>query len=274
MVETWIGRAISLPFADFFDSIDFYEKCKLENENLYRGYIDPSIISAESGFNIYYALKNCIENNEFDGLDKTNDINDIVIYYKNLYFLGKICFLTEQYLQAQKFKHPLCAHYNPRSNTHVVHPGLGRIEVCRLLNLSKIYSFYFNTTGKPLSKIGILNERNLEKVDLRNLLENEPLKFAVRFTFDHGTIIPQVMYKDEDREIMYQYIKEFKNKIDQLKFRINYNIDFFKNFICDDASININLSTCFSKLDIARAFVFSIIGHNYKSENITVEVNN
>jgi len=266
----WIGRDIKFLDKDMDYILDLYDQCLHPNEFLYRGYLDISLIDGRfSSFNV---IKNVIQSQEYKLEEFTVEDHKLSIRHNDLYFLGKICYLTKKYIEDKKFNHPITVYFNPRIEKSVVHPGIGRLEVYKLLKINSIYCLYFNTGGSNLESIGIANRDSFEKITLRNLA-NEESPFMLCYSLDHGSLIPQIHFTNFEREYIYDYVKNVGSLVQNLKIKTNIHIDFLEPLI-DNDNYNIELIflNSFTELDVARSIIFSIIGHNYQSDNLIVKV--
>jgi hypothetical protein len=93
------------------------------------------------------------------------------------------------------------------------------------------------------------------------------------YSLDHGSLIPQIHFTNSERENIYDYVKNIGSLVRNLKIKSNVPIDFLEPFI-DNDNYNVELifSNSFTELDIARSIIFSLIAHNYQSENLIVKV--
>ena len=266
----WIGRDIKFLDKDTDYKLDLYDQCLLPKESLYRGYIDISLLDGR--FSTFNLIKNVMRGQDYKLEKFTVEDHKIATTHKDLYFLGKICYLTKKYIEDKKFNHPVTIYFNPRLEKNVVHPGIGRMEVYKLLNINSIYCLYFNTGGVWLESVGIINHANFEKITLRSLIaENKP--FMLCYTLDHGSLIPQIHFSDPERENRYDYVKNIGSIIRNLKIKTNVHIDFLEPFIDNnDFTTELIFLNSFTELDVARSIIFSIIGHNYQSDNLIVKV--
>jgi hypothetical protein len=261
----WIGRDV-LFNKDIEYKLDLFENCLLSSESLFEGYLDISLI--ESRFSSYNMVKHVFKTKEYELL---NDINDskLSTKFKDLYFLGKICYLAKKYIAESKFNHPITVYFNPRIEKNIAHPGIGRLEVHKLLGANAVKCLYFNTGGVDMESIGI---RNFKKITLRQLVEEAP-PFLLVYSLDHGSLIPQIHFVDDEKDQRYSTVKDLTSQIKNLKIKTNLEIDFLEEFV-DDANYTAELifSKSFTELDIARSIIFSLIGHDYQSENLTVTI--
>ena len=269
--NSWIGRDIKFQNKDRDYKLDLYEQCLLPNESLYRGYLDISLI--ESRFSTFNVIKNVILSQDYTLEEFAVDNNKLSIKHHDLYFLGKICYLTKKYIEDKKFNHPITVYFNPRIEKNIVHPGIGRLEVYKILNINSVHCLYFNTGGSSLESIGIANRDNFEKITLRELLAEE-VPFMLCYSLDHGSLIPQIHFENFEKEDIYNYVKNIGSLVRNLKIKTNIHIDFLEPFI-DNDNYNIELifSNSFTELDIARSIIFSLIKHNYQSDNLIIKVN-
>ena len=267
----WIGRDIKFLNKDLDYKLDLYEQCLRPNEFLYRGYLDISLIDGRfSSFNV---IKNVIQSQEYKLEEFTVEDHKLSIRHNDLYFLGKICYLTKKYIEDKKFNHPITVYFNPRIEKSVVHPGIGRLEVYKLLKINSIYCLYFNTGGSCLESIGIANRDSFEKITLKTLVEEES-PFMLCYSLDHGSLIPQIHFTNFEKENIYYYVKNVGSLLRNLKIKTNVHIDFLEPFIdSDNYNVELIFLNSFTDLDIARSIIFSLIAHNYQSENLIVKVN-
>lgn len=262
----WIGRDILFLNKDIEYKLDLFENCLLPSESLFEGYLDISLI--ESRFSSYSMLKNVFKNKEYELLDNVDD-SKLSTKFKDLYFLGKICYLSKKYIVESKFNHPITVYFNPRIEKNIAHPGIGRLEVHKLLGANAVKCLYFNTGGVDMESIGI---RNFKKITLRQLVEDAS-PFLLGYSLDHGALIPQIHFVDDERDQRYSTVKNLASQIKKLRIKTNIQIDFLEEFV-DNANYTAELifSKSFTELDIARSIIFSLIEHNYQSENLTVTI--
>jgi len=264
--DRWIGTHSSLVNKTFEYKADLFNNCRMPNENLYIGNLDISLI--DSQYNLFPSLKNIFDSKLYELLKDCKSIDDL---QKNnvLYFFTKICYLSEVFKLKKQFNHPIMVYYNPRTGKNICHPGLGRLEVQRLFNCSSIHCFFYNTRAVGLETIGIINTQNFKKINLIEIL-NLGHEFLLGFSFDHGSIIPQIHFHDKEILSRFFYINQIYEKIKNLKIKSNIDIPFLKTFYHINHNVEFVFNQSYSERDIARAVIFSIIGHNYCSENLKI----
>lgn len=267
----WIGRDILYLDKTEEYRVDLYKNSLVPNENLYTGNINLSLI--ESRFSTYRLIKTVFENEEYKVLNCDNiDWNKFHLKHKDLYFLGKICFLLKEFITTKNFIHPITLYFNPRISKIICHPGIGRLEVYKLLDVKNIPCVFFNTNGVSLEDIGIVNNDNFSIVTLEDIRKKHD--YLLGFSMDHGSLIPQIHFVDNSRQSRINYIKKLHQKISNLRIKSNIKIPFIHSFLHDDYNVEFNFKGAYTEIDIARAIILAITEYNYDSDTLQVKIKN
>lgn len=182
----------------------------------------------------------------------------------------KLVWLTEMYL-SNNMKYPMGAHWNPRSNFVIVHPGGSRNVIYRLFHSGSIEVIFFNTNGVNFdwtTKDAIVTVEDLEKK------YNQQIEFVV--TSDHGTLIPHLHF---DPRSIDQNIVNYHKSINELlnnEIYVNYSFDekFSKIPVSNnsEAKIRIYFKTSPTLEDQFRAIIlFPIRKSRIEFGNILIE---
>ena len=104
-------------------------------------------------------------------------------------YIKNVWLACEWFDNGNKFKYPICCHYNPRFGKSPVHPGGARNKVIRAFGHPgmMIETYFFNTRGYDSSW-----RRNMKPVDLQSWKDKD---ISLGLSPDHGTLIPHVMQK-------------------------------------------------------------------------------
>ena len=185
----------------YFNSLDItkYQKFSLVlkhwpslNENLWFGKIDFSHFHNDSSqirCLITDLLKDYKAVPNLD--DPSNPANQI----------SKICYLLPEYLKSKSFRDPFCAHYNPRINEHIIHPGGTRQSILNLFHKGPIETYYFNTGGNYFEflhgcqQVNVFEffEQSLEEPSEALMLGKGQANYVMDIIPDHGTFIPHIL---------------------------------------------------------------------------------
>jgi hypothetical protein len=120
-----------------------------------------------------------------------------------------------------------------------------------------------------LEDIGIINKDTFEKTSL-DQIKSKGYNFLLAFTFDHGSIIPQIHFDSNDLDDRVSYARTLPQKILNLKIKSNLQFPFLKPFYNDNYNVEINFSNGYTVKDLIRSIIFPLIKHDYISDNVRI----
>lgn len=186
-----------------------------ENEKLSIGHIPDEFIY-RNPFEISHYL-NLFETNKY--LEAVTDDN-----YGEFGF-SKLLGLYNHFLKDGEFKGMCSAHYNPRIQKVVIHPGSTRELILKMFSNQLIEYIFFNTNGVTFSF-----SPNLTAIEPIQKLHSMGYTLG-SLTPDHGSLIPHPKPTYElDNQYDERYEVEMYN--DKIK-NIIYNNKIYKNFECN-----------------------------------------
>lgn len=272
MFKEWIGRNITFNNRDKEYSFELFENSILPNERIYEGILDIDLV--EASFSSYDLLRSVFTNRQFSNLSDldTLDYKQFIRKYHELYFLGKLCYLLNDYLKTNSFKYPISIFYNPRTGKNNVHPGIGRTAIHKLLSISAIRCYYFNTGGIQLKDVGIMNFGSFVPTTLREIHHKSDGRLLPRFTLDHGSMIPQLTFDNdqEERETRTQFAKNIIKSLPDFNFDTNINLDFGHEHINPLSKTKIIFNNFYTQQDIARGIIFALLGQSRIFDNVRI----
>lgn len=195
---------------EFWPAGKYLEMCDLKHwrdgENLWYGTMPMGCLEANVSESVWDRIDSFFRNNYHNTLPRdykapfmTTDLPDLGI--ENI---AKLTWLCEEFLDSDlKFNNPLCAHYDPRHNDNIIHPG-GMRKALLKLYLGKsdpVDTYYFNTGGfwdpDTMSNLEIISER--DAYDL-HFSDDQGYNPGIRgcLVADHGTMIPHLMVGSRD----------------------------------------------------------------------------
>lgn len=248
------------------ERIEFFYKYKRPTENLYIGNIDPAHLALRPMSDMYDQFYKYFQRQQY--LDETvpGDIN------KRLF--PKVCWLVDSLFKTG-FKYPVMAHYNPRTQTNVVHPGSIRSRVVNLFQQnSSIKCLYFNTGGVEFDFIKDL--RIFEKDELISYVDNMEIEMIA----DHGSIIPHINLDVTSVHVNIKKWHEFVyRRLISPTFTINLTagIDLLAPWYADDDNADIEIhidksvnSAMYVEM-VCKAMILAVVGKSYSSDLLTVK---
>ena len=241
-----------------------------KNENLWIGKIPFEIISTDyEDFVLTYLSKYFQEKKYLLEIEKikVDSGQELIIE-----LVCKTAYLVNEYLNNGNFNDPLCTHYNPRLDKHVIHPGGTRQIVLDLFHRGEINSFYFNTRGYEFDFM-----KNLKLCNLKDYAKHDD--FYMSLVPDHGSLIPHILRRNgvkKNPENMIKAHNYIKSRLVDPNFKIfcNKNIDFLKPWKTSSKQ-NANVKIYFrdsnpSTKNIIKAVYLFLAGRNYKNKHIQV----
>jgi hypothetical protein len=257
----------TIPVFGTEERVDFFYKYKRSTENLYIGQVRARHLALRTSSDVMPRINDYLLQEQF--LDETVP-DDIT---KRL--LPKICWLVDSSFKIG-FIQPILAHYNPRIQKNVVHPGSIRSIIIRLFHQnSNINCMYFNTGGVDFDFMKSL--QIITKDKLLSYKEN----IEIELVADHGSIIPHI---NLDIQAVKPNIKRWQEfvyrRLTSPTFTIccNHDIPILRPWYVDNvenANIEIIIDTpqvneVYDDI-ICKAVILSIIGKSYSSPSITVK---
>jgi len=244
-------------------------------EQLWTGHLPYDSFCFQDDGSIWQCIFNYFINECY--LESHTNISDDDISVTNywLEILPKMLWLAKEWHRDRTFREPVMAHWNPRIQKNVIHPGMTRSSVIRMFpfRCKQIPVIYFNTGGGLTDQFASM----LEPAGITDLFKT---KWNTQtFVFDHGSIIPHF---SKDLPITANFKKVFHKKvIKRLRdFRIFTNTkslvfnDPLEKWIVRDPS-KANVSVVFvdaepSRLTQAAALVCALLNMNYKDDKVEV----
>jgi hypothetical protein len=257
----------SIPVYGSKERIEFFYKYKRPTENLYIGNIDLEHLALRPVSDFYDRFYNYFHRQQY--LDETV-AGDIT---KRLF--PKICWLADSLFKTG-FKYPVMTHYNPRTQTNVVHPGSIRSRVANLFQQnSTINCLYFNTGGVDFDFIKSL--RVFKQDELLNHIDN----IEIELVADHGSIIPHINLDVTSVQVNVKRWQEFVyRRLTSPTFTINRTagIDLLSPWYvdCENTDIEIRIDEAITlnrkvyNEVVCTAMILAVIGKSYSSELLTV----
>jgi len=201
--------------------------------------------------------------------------DDITVNNYWLEILPKILWLCEEWLTKKQFVEPLMAHWNPRIQKNVVHPGMSRASVMHLFpqGLTEFSVVYFNTGGGY--------DRNtmnkLRKITIDDLIDDG--WNTMTFVADHESLIPHF---SKNIEANANYKKDYHRKIierlSSMSIETNTKDTIFTDPLSAWIKRNGNVQIIFTDqepgpLAQARALLCALLGKTYTDHEVKVSCN-
>ena len=169
----------------------------------------------------------------------TEDLPDVAI--ENI---SKLAWLCDEFLDNhKKYDNPLCAHYDPRQQDNIVHPGGMRKVLLKLYcdPSHNVETYYFNTGGfydpDTMGDLRIVTESEAQELHFNN----DNLGIRGCLVADHGTLIPHLMVGskvilDRQQEFLTRILKNVKNPDFKVfvNFEYPYHMHSYLDFLSSD----------------------------------------
>jgi len=240
-------------------SFNILKEFKLDSENLYITKIPNNIIN-------YNSINNILE-----------VVN--LFFYKNRYLkeytpeyhysFSKKCFMVNEYLNSdKKFRSHIGAHFQPRLEKVVLHPGSNRYFVLDLFDDDSHEFIFWNTNGIKFNWMG----ENIIPMDTEHRLFKE---YFFGLTPDHGSLIPHFCNRKDGpmREESIDYFKTVQNVIKNLKLYINSNKGVILPFkVHDKENANVICTLKNKKVKTFYKALFIIFSNNsYEDDDVYIK---
>lgn len=253
----------TIPVYGTTERIDFFYKYKRATENLYLGDIDKNHIVLKNSDPLLDTIKKYFRSKHYLKEILPSDLTSRVF--------PKVCWLVDSFFK-HGFRHPLSAHYNPRIQQHVVHPGSIRNHVIKLFHSApNIECLYFNTGGSEFDFM-----KNMRVFGKDELLTHKDA-IEIELVADHGSIIPHInldVVSVKPNIEKWQYF--IYRRLMSSSFSIFSNIDILKPWYASEQDANIQIYikneqqvTDWSAL-ISKAVILAMIGRSYDSETLSI----
>lgn len=236
-----------------------FQNYKHPNEDLYFGTINLDNFNLPSFEYIYSDIENYIN----VGIDMNLDLDNITTTSLGwqLDSFIKLCWLTEEHLN-NRLSNPLGAHYNPRLEKNIIHPGGSRQKILKLWDVEKFQFYYFNTTGIQFDWMSELK------------IVNVPAVCYFVLVADHGSLIPHVHFDQPliTRNVP-RYHEVIRKRIKQMKLSVkNSSYDFLEKFDNEEKTnpVIINFNEEPSLQNKIKAFILACLGYSVESQNFTI----
>lgn len=248
-----------------------YETFLRPGENVYFGPVPKSALKFDRDQDITsimskFFVKKLYKRKEYNVRDTSHEN----VEFKD--FL-KLCWLTQQYFTVG-FKSYFGAHYNPRTQQNVIHPGGGRNIVYKLFdNNDYITMFYFNTLEQQWPWLSDMYPLSFDKLT--------EMGYGVQFVADHSSLIPHIFWvKDETipttSEGVGKYQIWFKKRLSQLKIYSNCELpEYLSCFVVKhvNESNQIIEFKNYSEISLFKALLIAINRIDYCCNDFTVVYN-
>ena len=258
----------SIPISGTDNRIDFFYQYKRSTENLYLGSIDKKHLLLKRSNDLLSSIESYITS----GQHATKDIGDT--FGKRLF--PKVCWLADSFLK-NGFRYPVSAHYNPRLQTNVIHPGSVRNHIIKLFHQeSTVKCLYFNTGGVEFKYIDSL--KIFTKEDLSKYKDVMHLELVA----DHTSIIPHINlnpYSVEPNIVKWQEFIHHRLISPTFSITINDNkkINILSSW-CVNSNANIEITIGNVIQDdltdvICKAIILAVLGKSCETPELTVKHN-
>lgn len=208
------------------------------DSNLYFGLIPKKFLSFPPLEELYTTLLSFTKQTDKNIYNSQGIRNEIVFSWI------KCCWLSSEFIKGGlKFRSPLCAHYNPRLNKAIIHPGGQRSKIIDLFcSKEKTPCFWFDTLG--ITKNDGYNElyEDMQLIPNNDIdrFFNELPDFTYNLIPEHGTFIPHIaegLQNDWDKSVI-DWIPTYEKNISSLKYYSNKEITlgngYFDQFIASE----------------------------------------
>jgi hypothetical protein len=258
----------SIPVFGIEERINFFYKYKRTNENLYLGKINKDNLLLKPSDSLLRSVEPYFVKKQF------LDPRIVTDFSKRLF--PKVCWLTDSFFK-NGFKYPISAHYNPRIEKNVIHPGSIRNHVIKLFQTTDdVNCLYFNSGGVSFDFMNTL----------RVVEQDELIKFKddiqIELVADHASIIPHINldYKSVAPNIV-RWQEFIYRRLTSPTFTMscNANINMFVPwFTTEDKSyINVTINEPLSKKTkpvqddiICKIAILSILGRSYQCDDFKI----
>jgi hypothetical protein len=245
-------------------ALDLVSYCWHPGENLYQGYIPKEKLTFSGCREVYNDLQNYINNSKWN-VDVSTVPKWDADFDNELENWVKFVWLTAEYL-TKGFRNPVGAHYNPRLDKNVIHPGGCRQHVLDLFHKGSISAIYFNTGGvKPIWL------HKLEKVSITSLLDQG---WDFNLVADHSSLIPHLL-KDLESIVIGKkqtHIKIQENLSD-LSFISNEKVDILAKWQIKDkrkARFRLNMIGSNHTKNVVKAAACMLNDYNFSDDDIQI----
>jgi hypothetical protein len=172
-----------------WELVDLYTRAWAQrNENAWYGYIPKTALYFDDPLSV---TKQTLDN-YFSGHRYQKHPDEILEYDRgedsSTEYFAKLVWLTHDYFRYNGFQTPICAHYNPRLDCNVIHPGGSRNQILNLFGDDKLEAMYFNTGGVEPPWLA-----DMKKIDIADFMLNRG--WAAGAVPDHGSLIPHFVKK-------------------------------------------------------------------------------
>jgi len=244
-----------------------------QGEHLWKGKLPKNVLLFDDNNEIINDIDVFFRNEKYTAtIDDTYVWNDCIDH--ELENLIKLCWLTNEYV-TNGFDNPVGAHWNPRLQANVIHPGGCRNKVIKLFHEGPVDVIYFNTGGFYVAWM-----KDLEYQDLSELLDTGWVCGCVP---DHGSLIPHPMLEQSVFDIgpnIETWFYRISKKLNDSTFKIYFNrllnsdFDYFKKFVTKDIQES-KISVQFKKtipetIDVYKSIILSLAEVDYENEAFKV----
>lgn len=159
-------------------------------------------------------------------ITSTGPVNEIDAFFRNpneehQRIMTKLSWLASDFFN-KGFQTYFGAHYNPRIQRNVYHPGGGRFLIHRWFDPSDtIKMFYFNTLGQQYPWL-----KSMQKLQYQDIID---MNYDITWIADHTTFIPHLFYDGTDAPLITsqgieRFTDTFQQRFKQFKFQTNCKV--------------------------------------------------
>jgi len=244
------------------EAIEIANKTWRDGEKLYLGKVPKELLSFDNDGEIisqtdaYFHKKKYASN--IDDLPEVDRGLD-----PDMELFAKFVWLFNEH-RNKGFYNPIGVHYNPRAQTHVIHPGGCRNKVLKLFHEGPIYSIYFTTNNYFEPWLTDLTPVTIEQF-------NNQHPGTLVLVPDHGALIPHFLV---DTNIIPDGIitwhKKIQSRLESLSIKTNVRLRWLEPWVRKNANVEIECTDQAEDIDHVKALVHILSGLEYTSDTITV----
>jgi hypothetical protein len=239
------------------------------NEGIWFGAIPKDDLYLPTDKELVKVVENFYNNrlHKLDMIDPNLDHKPVI----ELKDFVKLIWLTGDFIRNGRFDTYYSAHYNPRKEINVMHPGGGRKFVTKFFCSKKtVQGFYFNTGG--------VQPRWLKHMHPYSILElKHKMNYVCEFVADHGSLIPHLYYYGTDAPLTTsKAVKAMNKDIIQratgVKLHSNQKLPEYliKQTNQKDYEYFLKFKKDYRYLDVIRGYICAVADVEYKDEHLQV----
>lgn len=262
----YIGDTLPVPKNT---KIDIVTNLWRKSENIHMGLVPKKALLLPEEKDLVKIFENFYKKKLYKYKFKGQQSTDV--YSVELKNFAKLCWLLNEYYTVG-FTSLYSAHYNPRTQKNVIHPGGGRKFIDRFYNKKNhIEMFYFNTMGVQydfLQDMRVVPYPVLEKMG-----------YDAQLVADHGSIIPHIFWSfnnpiklDTTTVAMSKHLDYYKSRAENICVASNKILpDYFvKHVNKKHYQFYIEFCKDYSDFLFVKAMFLGIVGLKYADDEIIV----